>query len=259
MDSELQAICQYGDTISPIVSGRHRMAPHILIIEDDIHLSQLIAAYLTKHGYQVSQHGRGDTAADVILDTRPDLVILDVMLPGKEGFDVCREVRLRYHGRILIMTARDEDVDEILGLELGADDYLAKPVEPRRLLARVRALLRRGAADEGSGDNEDNDELAFGQFTISQGTRAAYLAGEEMELTTAEFDLLWLLASHAGQVLSRDDIMNELRGIGFDGLDRSIDARISRLRKKLGDSPDSPTRIKTVRGKGYLFSRSDWE
>jgi len=235
------------------------MTPHILIIEDDVHLAQLIAAYLSKHGYRVSQHGRGDTAADIILDTRPDLVILDVMLPGKEGFDVCREVRLRYHGRILIMTARDEDVDEILGLELGADDYLAKPVEPRRLLARVRALLRRGVGEEGSSDDNEQDALSFGQFSISQGSRSASLADEELELTTAEFDLLWLLASHAGQVLSRDDIMNELRGIGFDGLDRSIDARISRLRKKLGDSPDAPTRIKTVRGKGYLFSRSDWE
>lgn len=235
------------------------MAPHILIVEDDIHLSELIAAYLTKHGYQVSRHTRGDTAGDVILQTRPDLVILDVMLPGKEGFDVCREVRLAYKGRILIMTARDEDVDEILGLELGADDYLAKPVEPRRLLARIRALLRRGTGEDAPAEVVDSDQLSFGQFTISQGTRSAHLSGEEMELTTAEFDLLWLLASHAGQVLSRDDIMNELRGIGFDGLDRSIDARISRLRKKLGDSPDAPTRIKTVRGKGYLFSRSDWE
>jgi two-component system OmpR family response regulator/two-component system response regulator RstA len=156
------------------------------------------------------------------------------------------------------MTARDEDVDEILGLELGADDYLAKPVSRAACWPGACAAAPR-VAEEDNVETGDNDELVFGQFNISQGTRAAYLSGEEMELTTAEFDLLWLLASHAGQVLSRDDIMNELRGIGFDGLDRSIDARISRLRKKLGDSPDSPTRIKTVRGKGYLFSRSDWE
>ncbi|MBM2885397.1 winged helix-turn-helix domain-containing protein [Chromobacterium amazonense] len=236
------------------------MAQHILIVEDDARLAELIAAYLTKHGYQVSLHGRGDTAPAVILDARPDLVVLDVMLPGKEGFDVCRDVRPHYGGRILMMTARDEDVDEILGLELGADDYLAKPVEPRRLLARIRALLRRsGAQSEGGGVVVENDSITFGQFRISQATREALLGDEQIELTTAEFDLLWLLATHAGQVLSRDDIMSELRGIGFDGLDRSIDARISRLRRKLGDNPDTPARIKTVRGKGYLFSRSDWE
>ncbi|POA97443.1 DNA-binding response regulator [Chromobacterium sinusclupearum] len=236
------------------------MAQHILIVEDDARLAELIAAYLTKHGYQVSLHGRGDTAPAVILDTRPDLVVLDVMLPGREGFDVCRDVRPHYSGRILMMTARDEDVDEILGLELGADDYLAKPVEPRRLLARIRALLRRsGAQAEGGGVVVENDSITFGQFRISQATREALLGDEQIELTTAEFDLLWLLATHAGQVLSRDDIMSELRGIGFDGLDRSIDARISRLRRKLGDNPDTPARIKTVRGKGYLFSRSDWE
>ncbi|MEJ8673356.1 winged helix-turn-helix domain-containing protein [Chromobacterium amazonense] len=236
------------------------MAQHILIVEDDARLAELIAAYLTKHGYQVSLHGRGDTAPAVIMDTRPDLVVLDVMLPGKEGFDVCRDVRPHYGGRILMMTARDEDVDEILGLELGADDYLAKPVEPRRLLARIRALLRRsGAQSEGGGVVVENDSITFGQFRISQATREALLGDEQIELTTAEFDLLWLLATHAGQVLSRDDIMSELRGIGFDGLDRSIDARISRLRRKLGDNPDTPARIKTVRGKGYLFSRSDWE
>ncbi|OHX12622.1 winged helix-turn-helix domain-containing protein [Chromobacterium sphagni] len=238
------------------------MAQHILIVEDDARLAELIAAYLTKHGYQVSLHGRGDTAPAAILDSRPDLVVLDVMLPGKEGFDVCRDVRPHYSGRILMMTARDEDVDEILGLELGADDYLAKPVEPRRLLARIRALLRRnssGGRQDGSGVQTESDGIIFGQFSISQGTREALLGDEQIELTTAEFDLLWLLATHAGQVLSRDDIMSELRGIGFDGLDRSIDARISRLRRKLGDNPDAPARIKTVRGKGYLFSRSDWE
>lgn len=238
------------------------MAQHILIVEDDARLAELIAAYLSKHGYQVSLHGRGDTAPAAIVETRPDLVVLDVMLPGKEGFDVCRDVRPHYGGRILMMTARDEDVDEILGLELGADDYLAKPVEPRRLLARIRALLRRSAARAEGGSAGvvvENDGISFGQFHISQATREAVLGEEQIELTTAEFDLLWLLATHAGQVLSRDDIMSELRGIGFDGLDRSIDARISRLRRKLGDNPDTPARIKTVRGKGYLFSRSDWE
>ncbi|GGY16867.1 response regulator [Paludibacterium paludis] len=229
------------------------MNTHILLVEDDDRLAELICAYLAKHGYRVERMSRGDEAETAILQSRPDLVILDVMLPGKDGFAVCRDVRPRYTGRILIMTARDEGVDEILGLELGADDYLAKPVEPRRLLARIRALLRRG------GEDPSADTLVFGQFSICQATREAAWRGAALELTTAEFDLLWMLASQAGTILSRDDIMAKLRGIGFDGADRSIDARISRLRKKLHDNPDSPTRIKTVRGKGYLFSRSDWE
>lgn len=234
------------------------MNQRLLLIEDDQRLAELVSSYLRKHGYEILHHARGDDAAERILETQPDLVILDVMLPGKDGFEVCRDVRHRYGGRILMMTARDEEIDEILGLELGADDYLAKPVEPRRLLARIRALLRRSesASDDA---NADQNKLSFGSFSISQSTREATLGEHSLELTTAEFDLLWLLASHAGEILSRDDIMNQLRGIGFDGLDRSIDARISRLRKKLDDNPETPTRIKTVRGKGYLFSRSDWE
>lgn len=232
------------------------MSNRLMLVEDDQRLADLVIQYLAKHGYEVTHHPRGDTAADTILAANPELVILDVMLPGKDGFEVCRDIRPRYHGRILMMTARDEEIDEILGLELGADDYLSKPVEPRRLLARIRALLRR---NDGDAPQNADGSLQFGQFSISQATREATLGGEAMELTTAEFDLLWLLACHAGEILSRDDIMNALRGIGFDGLDRSIDARISRLRKKLGDNPETPTRIKTVRGKGYLFSRSDWE
>ena len=140
---------------------------------------------------------------------------------------------------------------------MGADDYIAKPVQPRVLLARIKALLRR-LPTPGDTPAGEADKMVFGQFRISQATRTATLAGQSIDLTTAEFDLLWLLATHAGNVLSRDDLLQELRGIGFDGLDRSIDARISRLRKKLNDDPENPTRIKTVRGKGYLFSKHDW-
>jgi len=180
------------------------------------------------------------------------------MLPGKDGFEICRAVRARYQGVILMLTARDEDFDQILGLELGADDYIAKPVQPRLLLARIKALLRRSPVSAGGADARRPAELTFGSFHISQATRTACLGADCIDLTTAEFDLLWLLANRAGTVLSRDDLLQELRGIGFDGLDRSIDARISRLRKKLNDDPDNPTRIKTVRGKGYLFSKHDW-
>ena len=232
------------------------MNTRILLVEDDERLAELTAEYLTKNDLDVSIEPRGDTAEARILAEQPDLVILDVMLPGKDGFEVCRAVRSQYRGVILMLTARDEDFDQILGLEMGADDYIAKPVQPRVLLARIKALLRRLPSPEAA--NGESDNMVFGQFKISQATRTASLAGEAIDLTTAEFDLLWLLANHAGNVLSRDDLLQELRGIGFDGLDRSIDARISRLRKKLNDDPENPTRIKTVRGKGYLFSKHDW-
>ncbi len=231
------------------------MTTRILLVEDDERLAELTAEYLTRNDLEVAIEARGDLAESRILSEQPDLVILDVMLPGKDGFEVCRAVRPSYRGVILMLTARDEDFDQILGLELGADDYIAKPVQPRVLLARIKALLRRLPA---TGEIDASDSQIFGQFRISQATRTASLNDQAIDLTTAEFDLLWLLASHAGNVLSRDDLLQELRGIGFDGLDRSIDARISRLRKKLNDDPENPTRIKTVRGKGYLFSKHDW-
>lgn len=239
------------------------MKTRILLVEDDDRLAKLTAEYLKKNDFEVTIEARGDTAEPRILRDDPDLVILDIMLPGKDGFEVCRSVRAQYKGVILMLTARDEDLDQILGLELGADDYLAKPVQPRLLLARIKALLRRtpglaGAAEATSASSE-TAELSFGNFRISQATRSTHLGAEPIDLTTAEFDLLWLLARHAGSILSRDDLLQQLRGIGFDGLDRSIDARISRLRRKLGDDPENPTRIKTVRGKGYLFSKHDWQ
>ena len=239
------------------------MKTRILLVEDDERLADLTAEYLRKNDFEVSIEGRGDTAELRITSENPELVILDIMLPGKDGFEVCRAVRDKYTGVILMLTARDADLDQILGLELGADDYLAKPVQPRLLLARIKALLRRAPGMPTQSDDalesETGAELAFGNFRISQATRNAYLGNETIDLTTAEFDLLWLLAKHAGSILSRDDLLQQLRGIGFDGLDRSIDARISRLRRKLGDDPDNPTRIKTVRSKGYLFSKHDWQ
>ncbi len=239
------------------------MKTRILLVEDDERLADLTAEYLRKNDFEVTIEGRGDTAEARIINDDPELVILDIMLPGKDGFEVCRAVRSKYKGVILMLTARDEDLDQILGLELGADDYIAKPVQPRLLLARIKALLRRAPNTSSSSDEtpESNEsaELSFGNFSISQATRSTHLGDETIDLTTAEFDLLWLLARHAGSILSRDDLLQELRGIGFDGLDRSIDARISRLRRKLGDDPENPTRIKTVRGKGYLFSKHDWQ
>jgi DNA-binding response OmpR family regulator len=237
------------------------MSERILIIEDDQRLANLIQVYLIRQGYLVEWHNSGAGAEEKIQQLNPDLVILDVMLPEKTGFDICRDIRTWFSNFILIMTASEDNIDEIVGLELGADDYLAKPVEPRLLLARIRALLRRKQI-ESDKDNikelvipQNNKTLIFGQLAIDGENRKVLLQEHEIDLTTAEFDLLWILAINAGNILSRDDIFSQVRGIDFDGSDRSIDARVSRLRRKLLDDPDNPSRIKTVRGKGYLFMR----
>lgn len=229
----------------------------ILLIEDDVQLASLVSEYLREHEFQVNVDHRGDSGAERILRDAPDLVVLDVLLPGLNGMDVCRQVRAQYSGPILMLTARDDDVDEIIGLELGADDYVKKPVEPRLLLARIRALLRRTGHNSVTNAAEPRC-FSFGAFSIDQTARRVTLSGESIELTTGEFDLLWLLASAAGTVLSRDMILASLRGIDYDGLDRSIDVGVSRLRAKLQDTTTPPARIKTVRGRGYLFVSDAW-
>ncbi len=231
---------------------------HIMLVEDDPRLGALIKDYLQQQGLQVEVEKRGDSAVSRILAQHPDLVILDIMLPGCDGFEVCRQVRAKYNNPILMLTARDEDVDQVVGLELGADDYVAKPVQPRVLLARIRALLRRnnkGDVPPNLGEHV-NHELCLGDFSISYSSRQAQLGSQLLELTTSEFEVLWLLASHAGKILSRDTIMASLQGTEYDGLNRVVDLRISRLRKKLGDDPIKPSIIKTVRAKGYLFVES---
>lgn len=237
------------------------MSERILIIEDDQRLANLIQVYLIRQGYLVQWHNSGNGVEEIIQQFNPDLVILDVMLPEKSGFDICRDIRTWFNNYILIMTASEDNIDEIVGLELGADDYLAKPVEPRLLLARIRALLRRKQIELDKDSSKEaaapinNKTLVFDNLTIDGENRKVLLQDQEIDLTTAEFDLLWLLAVNAGNILTRDDIFSQVRGIDFDGSDRSIDARISRLRRKLLDDPDNPSRIKTVRGKGYLFMR----
>ena len=230
----------------------------ILIVEDDERLAELTKGFLENDGLQVSVEANGTTAVDRIKDEQPDLVVLDLMLPGEDGLSVCRRVRPYYSGPILMLTARTDDLDQVLGLEMGADDYVAKPVRPRILLARIRALLRR--VQEGSASVMDEQKsaadaqrLEFGKLVIDNSMREAWLEDETIELTSAEFDLLWLLASNAGRVLSREEIFTALRGIEYDGQDRSIDVRVSRIRPKVGDDPMHPRLIKTVRSKGYLF------
>ena len=237
--------------------GGQEKQPRILIVEDDDRLASLSKDYLESNGMEVGVVGDGTLAIEKILSEQPDLVVLDCMLPGADGVQVCREVRADFDKPILMLTARTDDVDQVLGLEMGADDYVAKPVKPRILLARIRALLRRSDLSSSGGveveQAETQSRLDFGDLVIDDSNREVTLDGEVVDLTSAEFDLLWLLASNAGKILSREEIFERLRGIEYDGQDRSIDVRVSRIRPKVGDDPNNPRRIKTVRSKGYLF------
>ncbi|MDB2384277.1 response regulator transcription factor [Endozoicomonas sp.] len=228
----------------------------ILIVEDDERLASLTREYLENNGLQVSIEGDGAKAAERILTECPDLVVLDLMLPGEDGVSICRKVRNQFQNPILMLTARTDDLDEVLGLEMGADDYVAKPVRPRVLLARIRALLRRKTAIVEEEQDTELSHLQFGPLVVDNAMREAWLDNQSIELTSAEFDLLWLLCSNAGRVLSREEIFSQLRGIEYDGQDRSIDVRVSRIRPKIGDDPMHPRLIKTVRSKGYLFVKS---
>lgn len=228
--------------------------PHILLVEDDASLAEWMLDYLSSHGYRLSHINRGDQALGAIKNLKPDLIILDVLLPYKNGFDICKEARLFFSNPILMITACGEEADEVLGLELGANDYISKPVKPRVLLARVKAFLRSDSVDVPT-----LTTLEFGRLKIIQSTKTVLLRGEAIFITSNEFDVLWVLAEHAGKVISRESLVTQLRGIEYDGLDRSIDIRISRLRKKLLDNSAQPYRIKTIWAKGYLFAADAWE
>jgi two-component system OmpR family response regulator/two-component system response regulator RstA len=229
----------------------------VLLVEDDERLAELIAEYLGRNGLEMHWVKRGDVAIEKTHELAPDLLLLDVMLPGLDGFEICRELRARGATLpIMMLTARDEDFDRVVGLELGADEFIPKPVQPRVLLAHVRAILRRAGMRERS--TTTGDTIVFGTLEIDTASREVRLASRPVDLTSSEFDLLWLLARHAGKVLSRNDILNKLRSLDYDGSDRSVDCRIYRLRRKLGDLADSAERIKTIRNVGYLFSPTNW-
>ena len=239
--------------------------PHkirVLIVEDDIKLLTLIQEYLSAQGYETSGETRGDRAPNRIFKETPDLVILDLMLPGLDGLSVLRSVRSRYKEPVLILTAKEDDMDQVAGLEAGADDYVKKPVVPRVLLARIRALLRRKNIPFQVGESVNGeaaqDRLEFGGLLIEKTSRRVRLDRAEIELSTSEFDLLWCLAKNFGKIISRDELYLELKGYDYDGLDRGMDVAVSRLRKKMGDHTKSPFRIKTVWGKGYLFVPDAW-
>lgn len=235
------------------------MSCRIVFVEDDAELGALIADFLARHQMDVVLEPRGDAALETIAREQPNLVLLDIMLPGKDGLTLCRELRPGFDGPIVMLTSLDSDLNQILSFEIGADDFVLKTSPPTVLLARLRSLLRRKSQPPVTqAAPARRTRLAFGALVVDEGRREVSLGGQPLALSTAEFDLLWLMASHAGQVLSRDTLMQAMRGVSYDGLDRSVDVAVSRLRRKLGDVPPAPTRIKTLRNQGYLFVAEGW-
>lgn len=232
--------------------------PGILLVEDDERLSALISTFLQEQGFMVTAKLCAQGVVEEARAAKPDLILLDVMLPDEDGFSLCRRLREFYRGPLLFMTAKSSDFDQVLGLELGADDYIIKPVEPRVLLARINALLRRTQTSTPVQD-DSAQKLCFGGLQIDKASRQVVLKGEEVQLTSHEFDMLWKLASNAATLVERSTLYTELIGREYDGLDRSADVRISRLRKKLQDNPQNPYRIKTIWGKGFYFVPDAWD
>jgi DNA-binding response OmpR family regulator len=226
------------------------VAERILLIEDDPRLAAMVSEYLGKAGFNVTRAGNGSQALALHGREPFDALVLDLMLPDIDGLEICRRVRARADTPILMLTARGDAMDRVVGLELGADDYLPKPFEPRELLARLRAILRR---HKGAGPN---DILHFGRLDIDRGAREVRLEGAPRPLTSYQFALLLALAERAGIVMSRDALMDVLRGEPLDAFDRSIDVHISRIRAAIEDDPRKPRRIITVRNAGYVFAKA---
>jgi two-component system OmpR family response regulator/two-component system response regulator RstA len=227
--------------------------PQVLLVEDDVRLAELMRSYLQSNGFDVSVEGRGDRVVERVQRERPDLMVLDLGLPGQSGFEVCKALRPANSVPILILTARTSDIDHVLGLELGADDYVIKPVEPRVLVARIHALLRRSKVSNAI----DDRKIVFGALSIDTAARAVAMDGKLIPLSSNEFDLLLLLATRAGEIQSRETLYQHLYRREYDGVDRTLDVRISHLRRKLGDTGE-PERIRTVWGHGYLFVPDAW-
>ena len=219
----------------------------LLIIDDDAKLNELLKDFLKDFGFDVITATRPVRGLKKLKQAAPDLVILDIMLPEMDGFEVCRTIRQASNVPIIMLTARGEITDKVVGLELGADDYLAKPFEPRELVARIQSVLRR------TRPSKDTRSLSFNRLTIDRAKQTVLLDGRPVDLTTNEFRALALLAANAGKILNRDQILQELRGIDCDAFNRSVDITVSRLRQKLKDNPKSPEFIKTVWGSGYVF------
>ena len=233
------------------------MPERILMIEDDESLSAMVSEYLAAFGMNVSARPTAAEGLQLLRQSEAafDGIILDVMLPDLDGFEVCRQVRAASAIPILMLTARGDEMDRIVGLELGADDYLPKPFNPRELLARLRAILRRSR----SHSSTDTTRLRFGRLEIDEGSRSVRVDGEECSLTSYQFELLSILAHNAGRVMSRESLMDRMRGQDLEAFDRSIDVHISRIRAAIEDNPKHPRRILTIRGAGYVFAKNQDE
>jgi DNA-binding response OmpR family regulator len=224
----------------------------VLVIDDDVELCELVSEYLAREGFSIETVHNGEQGVVRALSGDHSLVVLDVMLPGIGGFEVLRRIRKDSRQPVLMLTARGDDVDRIVGLELGADDYLPKPFNPRELVARIRAILRRTKSYK---EDEPNERLSAGDVEVDTGARTVRRGGNLIELTAVEFDLLAALLRSVGRVVSREDLVKSVLGRNLTPFDRSIDMHVSNLRKKLGQQPSGSERIKTIRGVGYIYTR----
>lgn len=228
------------------------MSARILIVEDDAELARLLAEYLVDNGFSADVVSRGDDAVARIVRQPPDLIILDLMLPGLDGVEVCQRIRPTFAGGIIMLTARKGDVDEVLGLELGADDFVTKPAYPRVLLARVRSLLRR--LGSGGAEASPSSMRTVGRLSLDRARRVVTLGGTPLKLTTIEFDVLWILAAQPGESVTRDRLYREVLDSEWDGLDRGMDIHVSRIRQKLVAAGGDPSALRSMRGSGYLLA-----
>jgi len=242
-----------------VLSARHddETMNTLLLIEDDHRLAHMVIEYLEKSGFSVQHAANGLSGLKVLQDTAPAMVLLDLMLPDIDGLEVCKRIRALQGALaqtpVLMLTAKGDPMDRIVGLELGADDYLPKPFEPRELLARIRAVLRRHT--QGGGHENKHQTLKFGSLELDRDARSVNVGGQWCDLTAYQFDLLWVLAERAGRVLSRDQIMEAVRGKELEAFDRSIDVHMGRIRAAIEQDAKAPKRILTVRGVGYVFAK----
>jgi DNA-binding response OmpR family regulator len=227
----------------------------LLVVDDDDGVLDMLRRYFTGQGFEVSAAANGAEMREVLAQTNVDLVLLDLGLPGEDGFELTRQLRKSWNGALIIITGRGESVDRVVGLELGADDYVTKPFDLRELLARVRSVLRRAAPAAAAGDAASQVALQFGNFLLIPQSRTLRTTdGATIALTTGEFELLRVFVEHPNRVLSRDDLMERIHGRNAGPFDRAIDVQIGRLRRKIESDPANPQLIKSVRGAGYLFS-----
>lgn len=231
----------------------------ILVVDDEKPIADILEFNLKKEGFDVYCTYDGTSAIEMVEDIQPDLILLDIMLPGKDGMEVCREVRKKYEMPIIMLTAKDSEIDKVLGLELGADDYVTKPFSTRELLARVKANLRRHQANAAKDANSEQTEIQIGSLVIHPDAYVVSKRGETIELTHREFELLHYLAKHIGQVMTREHLLQTVWGYDYFGDVRTVDVTVRRLREKIEDNPSHPTWIVTRRGVGYYLRNPEQE